>query len=104
MRERRRHVVYLTRNSEYHCRFSDCVAVRDRVTGQWDRHHWAVRSHLIGAVIEGKRRLTSRPQPGARLLFEGRRPVLTSRLEMVGRPDKSATFAYCSQAWGGTIG
>ena len=39
MTDRRRHVVYLTRNSEYHCRLNECVAVRSRSDGR--RAGWA---------------------------------------------------------------
>src|SRR6187549_387121 len=40
--ERRRHRVYMTRNTEYHFRDGVCVAVRDRRTGDWLPGHLAL--------------------------------------------------------------
>ena len=100
--ERRCHVVYITQNTEYHCRLRECVAVRDRRTGHWRRDHWAVRGQLVGSVHN--REVQRTPGVGGRLLIEGGRAILTSRVEMVGRPDRSAIFRYSSQAWTGQIG
>ena len=100
--ERRRHVVYLTRNTEYHCSLAQCVAVRDRRTGGWSRDHAALRSRLVGAV-DHQRKVLASPEVGSRLFFEGQRPVLTSNVVVVGRPDKSAVDSYCSLSWSGEI-
>jgi hypothetical protein len=48
--ERRRHRVFLTRNTEYHCRDDVCVAVRDRATGAFVQHHTALGRRLSGAI------------------------------------------------------
>jgi hypothetical protein len=99
--ERRRHVVYLTKNTEYHCRLKECVGVRDRRTGSWFRDHAAIRSQLLGAVT--KQRKPSSPSVGTRLLFEGSVPIMTSTVDIIGRPDRSAIFSYTSLTWSGTI-
>ncbi|MCB9555543.1 MAG: hypothetical protein H6707_05515 [Deltaproteobacteria bacterium] len=99
--ERRRHVVYITRNSEYHCRGGQCVAVRSRITGSWHRWHLALRREISGAV-RGHRLLRD-PQPGLRLFFGGRDPLLTSQIEQVARPNKRSLAAYISQTWTGQI-
>ena len=41
--ERRRHRVYVTRNTEYHFRDGFCVAVRDRRSGDFLQGHLAVQ-------------------------------------------------------------
>ena len=102
-RERRKHVVYLTRNSEYHCREQECVAVRNRQTGKWQRLHAAVRSVLIGSADRQRVVASKEGEVGMRLCFNGERPVLTSRVEMVGRPDRSAVTSYTSLCWAGAI-
>ena len=101
-RDRRRHVVYLTRNTEYHCRSRICVAVRDRNSGKWWRGHPALRAELQGAVGRGPLRLL-RPGVGLRLLFKGGEAVLTSPVMLAGRPDRSAVLHYTSQCWSGEI-
>jgi hypothetical protein len=102
LRERRHHVVYITRNTEYHCRDRECVGVRDRFSGKWQRVHPALRGELLGAMVEEKRRLTS-PRSGFRLLFSAREAVLTSPLVMEGRPDRDAVFHYTSLCRAGEI-
>src|ERR1043165_4406610 len=48
--ERRRHRMYVTRNTEYHFRDNLCVGVRDLHTGQWLPSHLALGRKLTGAV------------------------------------------------------
>lgn len=100
--ERRRHVMFITRNSEYHCRDRECVAVRDRNTGQWHRHHPAIRAELIGGVLNGKptRRV---PREGYRLVFDKEGVVLTSRVVSRARPQKDVLFWYTSLCRAGEI-
>jgi hypothetical protein len=101
--ERRRHVVYITLNTEYHCRDQECVGVRDRRTGRWHRAHPALRAELLGAVAKGKHRLL-RPETGRRLLFSANQAVMTSPVTIAGRPDRAAVFHYTSLCWSGEIG
>lgn len=103
MADRRRHVVYLTRNSEYHCRLDECVAVRNRSSGHWYRQHPAIRARLAGVIDPGRNLSRADPEVGHRLFFDSDRPVITSRVTCVGRPDKSAIFSYISLAWAGII-
>ena len=48
--ERRRHKVFVTRNTEYHFRDRLCVAVRDRRTGDFLPGHLALKRELAGGV------------------------------------------------------
>ena len=97
--ERRRHRVYVTRNTEYHVQDGECVAVRDR------RTHEFMHGHLArGRRIEGSLRFFSNgsiapnagePRPGESIYFahEGR-DLVTSALERVERPGLDAIAAY----------
>jgi hypothetical protein len=103
-RERRRHVVYLTRNTEYHCRGRECVGVRDRRSGYWSREHPALRGAVVGGLEADRRRFAIEPAVGLRLVFacEGG-TVMTTRLRLVGRPDRESVFAYTSLCRAGEI-
>ena len=96
--ERRRHRVYVTRNTEYHFRDGFCVAVRDRRTGKFLQSHLALRRRihgglrffLNGAIIPNP----GEPQPGEALYFESSgRDLVTSPLESVERPAKEIVVA-----------
>lgn len=103
--ERRRHRMFITRNTEYHLRDEVCVAVRDRRTGQF------VRGHVVkGLRMEGGVRLFAngsviprieRPGVGDALCFltttpEGEidRQIVTSRIQAVERPPKDVVLKY----------
>ncbi|MBK6846420.1 MAG: hypothetical protein IPG96_02315 [Proteobacteria bacterium] len=100
--DRRRHVVYVTRNTEYHCRGRECVGVRSRQTGAWLREHAALRGRLTSAA-EGGAAAVERAPMGLRLIFLGREGVLTSPVEAVLRPAKEALVSYASRASAGSI-
>jgi hypothetical protein len=100
--ERRRHVMYVTRNTEYHCRDRECVGVRDRKTLRWERRHPALRSDLAG-MLHSDARLYRNPRPGSKLVFSGSKTVMTSRLLAVARPPVTSLFFYTSLAWSGEI-
>lgn len=97
--ERRRHRVYVTRNTEYHFRDGFCVAVRDRSSGDFLPGHLAVERRLQGglkffsngAIVPN----AGDPEPGEALYFaaEGR-DLITSPLERVDRPAKVLVEAY----------
>ncbi len=97
--DRRRHRVYVTKNTEYHFRDGFCVAVRDRRTGDFLHGHLALRRRvhgglkffLNGAIIPN----AGEPRVGEALYFasEGR-DLVTSPLENIERPTKSVTEAY----------
>lgn len=92
---RRQHVVYITRNTEYHCRNRECVGVRERSTGRWRRWHPALRTRLLGRFNPDAKVYRS-PRAGHRLVFTGRQTVMTSKLELSRRPDKEAIYCYTS--------
>jgi hypothetical protein len=97
--ERRRHRVYLTRNTEYHFRDGFCVAVRDRKTGDFLQGHLAIRRRLQGGLrffpTGGIVPNEGEPQVGEALYFAaGGRDLVTSPLESVDRPKSSTVAAY----------
>ena len=100
-RERRKHKVFLTRNTEYHFKGSMCVAVRDRRTGEWLPGHLALRRQLFGSIrfFMNGALLPSPGEPkiGEALFFgEGGRDLITSPLESVERPPKELVSEYSS--------
>ena len=97
--ERRRHRVYMTRNTEYHFRDGVCVAVRDRRTGDWLPGHLALRRPLFGGLrffLNGALLPNpGEPQVGEALFFgEGGRDLITSPLQSVARPDRETVEEY----------
>ncbi len=102
--ERRRHRVYMTRNTEYHVRDNVCVAVRDRKSLDWRPAHIALDTKLEGAVkIFANGAVIPNLEhagPGDALHFSVRdcdgdaRPLVTSRIETIDRPAKSIVDKY----------
>jgi hypothetical protein len=97
--ERRRHRVFVTRNTEYHFRDSFCVAVRDRRTGEFLHGHLAlchamhggIRFFPNGAITPNP----GEPRPGESLYFvSGERDLITSPLERIERPSKELAHGY----------
>ena len=97
--DRRRHRVYVTKNTGYHFRDGFCVAVRDRRSGDFLRGHLALRRrihgglrfYLNGAIVPNP----GEPVEGEALYFatDGR-DLVTSPLVRVDRPTKELTRAY----------
>jgi hypothetical protein len=99
--DRRRHRVYMTRNTEYHFRDGMCVAVRDRRTGDWLPGHLALRRKLFGSIrffLNGSLLPNpGEPRVGEALFFaSGGRDLITSPLESVERPPKALVTKYRS--------
>jgi hypothetical protein len=97
--ERRKHRLYVTKNTEYHLKDGVCVAVRDRQRGTWRLKHEALRRPLTGAVRfsgGGDACPTfDMPEVGDALFFgEGGSDVLTSLLLDVRRPEKDVVENY----------
>ncbi len=97
--DRRRHRVYVTRNTEYHFRDGFCVAVRDRRTGDFLQGHLALRRRIHGGIrfyMNGAIMPNSGdPEPGEAIYFEANgRDLVTSPLERVERPTKEVVSAY----------
>src|SRR4051812_20735481 len=97
--ERRRHRVYVTRNTEYHFRDGFCVAVRDRRSGDFLPGHLAIRRRLHGglkffpngAIVPNP----GDPEAGEALYFAADgRDLVTSPLETIERPAKAMVAAY----------
>ena len=98
-RERRRHRMFTTRNTEYHFRDGLCVAVRDRHTRDWLPGHLALRRELFGSIrffINGSLLPhPGEPRVGEALFFaSGGRDLVTSPLEKVERPAKELVAQY----------
>src|SRR5262245_36300098 len=101
--ERRRHRIYVTKNTEYHFRDGFCVAVRDRRTGDFLHGHLALRKrmhgglkfYLNGALLPNP----GEPNVGEALYFAADgRDLVTSPLERVERPSRAIAEAYPSPA------
>ncbi|HXN31643.1 MAG TPA: hypothetical protein VN894_07275 [Polyangiaceae bacterium] len=97
--ERRRHRVFVTRNTEYHFRDGVCVAVRDRRTGGFLHGHLALCRPLHGGIRFFANGAISpnpgEPRPGESLYFASEeRDLVTSPLERIERPTKELARAY----------
>jgi hypothetical protein len=93
--------MYVTRNTEYHFRGEQCVAVRDRRTGRWLASHLAIRRKLAGGVrfFEIGTALPSCESPkfGESLYFDedtGGRELITSILSAIERPTREIVASY----------
>jgi hypothetical protein len=93
--ERRKNKLFVTRNSEYYTHDGVCLRVRDRRRREWIDGHDAIGHRLTGALhvpkLAGESPIHDVPEPGDTLVFEsGPHKVLTSPLERVSRPPRSA--------------
>lgn len=101
--ERRRHRVYVTRNTEYHFRDGFCVAVRDRNTGEFLQGHLALRRRVQGTLKRFPNGALvphlGEPERGDSLFFiTGGRDLVTSPVQGIERPTKEVTKAYDSES------
>jgi hypothetical protein len=97
--DRRRHRMFVTRNTEYHFRDGVCVAVRDRQTGRWQIAHLALNRNVSGAVrfnrLGDAYPTLKVPQVGEAMFFGADGPdVVTSCLTAVERPDRGSVASY----------
>jgi hypothetical protein len=97
--ERRRHRVFVTRNTEYHFRDGLCVAVRDRRTGQFMQGHSALAGRIDAGIKffdNGSMAPSAgEPRPGECLYFASDgRDLVTSPLEAVERPALQTVSMY----------
>jgi hypothetical protein len=97
-RERRIHHVFVTENTEYHCRRNRCVGVRDRRSGAWLPEHGALQRQVAAAIallangsLTADHRL---PMPGQRIIFDGESSVLTGPVIAIERPPKNLVVRY----------
>ena len=101
--ERRRHRVYVTRNTEYHFRDGVCVAVRDRRSCAFRAAHLAHGLKLEGCIKikpTGSMPSDAEPEIGDAIFFlqamsDGRpRQITTSRVERIDRPPREDVLRY----------
>jgi hypothetical protein len=97
--DRRRHRVYVTKNTEYHFRDGFCVAVRDRRTGEFLHGHLALERRIDGGLKffenGGIAPNPGEPKVGESLYFATQGPdLVTSPLQGVERPSKDVSQAY----------
>ena len=96
--ERRKHRMFVTRNTEYHFRERTCVAVRDRRSGRWLPAHLALNRTLSGGLrFASGTMLPSLADPdiGDALYFgEDGQELVTSLLCSVDRPGKDLVNSY----------
>jgi hypothetical protein len=98
--DRRRHRLFVTRHTEYHLREDECVGVRDRNTGEWMRHHVALRMRAIELPPLGYDHCWF----GRRIQFlGGGTDVVTSPVVAVGRPQRECLERYVSLATAGSF-
>lgn len=92
--------MFVTKNTEYHLRLDEVVGVRDIETGQWKRHHAALRMHAIQIPPMGH----DHSWVGKRLQFWGNdTDVVTSPVVEVARPARECLPRYVSLERSGLI-
>ncbi len=97
--ERRRHTVYVTRNTEYHLRDGVCVGVRNRRNQHWLLRHEALNQKLAGGVRFHPDGIAvpvaEKPQIGEALHFaRSGKCLVTSLLCGTDRPTKHVVLQY----------
>jgi hypothetical protein len=95
--ERRQHAVFVTKNSEYHARRGQVVAVRQRGASDWARSHKALLMRVEGHVEPASGiPLPGPPGPGQRLFLarDEDESVTTSVVVAVERPPKETVAQY----------
>jgi hypothetical protein len=97
---RRQHRMFVTRNTEYHLRLDECVGVRDVGSGEWYRHHAALRLRAVSLPAMGH----DHQWVGRRIQFWGSgSDVVTSPVTDVARPPLECPERYISRAVAGQI-
>ncbi len=102
--ERRRHKLFITRNSEYHVRDGRVIAVRERRRRCWLLDHRAIGMRVLGRLRGDTIAPTpSEPEVGDRMyLADGdeRSPkdLVTSLVLAVERPPREVVAEYASVA------
>lgn len=112
--------VYITHSSEYFLVGDECVAVRDRATGQWLEKHDLVGhrvSCMVAPIGGAMRRHVLSPRVGSALFFEALhvvtepvRVVRTAKPEEIDayrrgaeRDEPDRRFAYAVSSWVATL-
>jgi len=99
--EKRRHKLYVTKNTEYHVKDNVCVGIRNRATGDWIMVSRAIGAVLIGGLHQaGEHEVNFSSYPwlekGDCLLFitDGGHDIVTTRVEQVDRPSRQSIRYY----------
>jgi len=97
--DRRVHKVFVTRNTEYHLRKGVCVAVKDRLSGEWLRAHLALSQKIHGGLrftrAGGIHANAGQPTVGESLFFHASgRDLVTSPVLSVERPERQIVATY----------
>lgn len=97
--DRRIHKVFVTRNTEYHVRRAECVAVKDRTSGEWLRAHLALRQTVHGGLrfsrAGGIQANSGSPSVGESLFFHtSGRDLVTSPVLAIERPERDVVAGY----------
>lgn len=97
--DRRKNRVFVTKNTEYHFRGDQCVAVRDRRSNKWLPSHLAIGRRLSGGVHFHKNGaavpVCERPAVGEALYFaDDGRELITSAVCGLERPTREVVRSY----------
>jgi len=91
--EKRKHRMYVTRNTEYHMKNNVCVGIRNRKTGDWLMHARALGARLIGTIASSMQRhnkftIFLLPEVGNNLILLSPTGVdlVTTKIRAVHRP------------------
>jgi len=98
-KERRRHKMFVTKNTEYHLKDDTCVGVRKRDSGMWLKNSKALKARLIGSIenfSDVKIAKGGPPKIGGNLLFinEDGEDIITTSVKGIERPPKEAVQNY----------
>ncbi len=103
--EKRRHRMFVTRNTEYHLRDDICVAVRKKVSGDWLMQEKALGARLAGVVTVTPHRSirftgSLFPSVGDNLLFisVSGQDIVTTKIRAIERPPREALKYYLQTA------
>jgi hypothetical protein len=98
-KERRRHKMLVTSNTEYHLKDDLCVGVRKRDSGIWVKNARALKARLKGSVSSFDEIVVGKggpPKVGVPLLFinEDGENIVTTSVTEIKRPPKEAIENY----------
>jgi len=98
-KERRRHKMFVTKNTEYHMKDDICVGIRKLKNGLWINNGKALKAKLVGSIKSLDEIILaqgSEPHVGEPLLFinEDGEDIVTTTLSEIKRPPKEAVNNY----------
>jgi hypothetical protein len=103
--EKRRHKMYVTRNTEYHVKDDVCVGIRNVRNGDWILQSKVLGAKLIAALSalpQTAKRVSEfiRPKEGDNLVFLSMtgEDIVTTKIREVSRPPKHVIQYYLALA------